>query len=166
MIYLLENANSNTFGLGPDTLYGAISQCMLDGFIVKETANPNETVNYICCMTKLIESYYKVAFTNKKDKDLIVWDGSEIPNNTKCLQFLDDFNDRNTKHGTVQTISHVWMRQLMTIKGLTLMKAKLITKECPTMTAFYEKYPEKSTIQPLEATLGKAVLEKLGQVFY
>ncbi|KAJ3332926.1 Crossover junction endonuclease mus81 [Blyttiomyces sp. JEL0837] len=134
VIYLLEASNVQAAEIfGYEAVFTAMTQTQVDdGFFLKVTTSPLDTVNYLANLTKRIIS-------NVRNKNILTLD----PNAEYCIRedndsllsvSLERFNAVNAKTKNF-TLNDVWIRQLLTIPGLSPEKATAIAAKFPTSRA-------------------------------
>ncbi|KAL2911521.1 Crossover junction endonuclease mus81 [Polyrhizophydium stewartii] len=198
--YLVEEGSlSNAEGFGKDRLVSAMTQTqILDGFFLKRTFSPQETVQYLFNMTRVVQSMYAVSsrpwLLAEATPSRAVSNTDEAGGNLLHCTFFREQNqtiyalrardtDRNTVAGTRQTLaaalrisptnvvvtygafvemnsktggltlSDVWMRQLMCIRGVSAEKAASVAAHFPTMSSFVLALARAGTTQQKEALL-------------
>lgn len=123
IIYLIENLNASSYGLPFETLTQAVSNTLIQNrFQVKVTDNSDHTVMYLAVMTSFIFG----IFMNKQ------------PIKFKMLEF-EAFNQGSVKQKKL-TVRETFIKQLLSLKGLSVDMALEITKYYPTPSHLYEKY--------------------------
>jgi crossover junction endonuclease MUS81 len=174
LIYLIEGYDPSIFN--PAAMTSAITETIIcNDFFVKMTKNAEDTVFYLSKMTKFLIHHFK-------DMDLLILDVNDLKlethhalrrglmkNGQSCLLPFSTFNSLNTK---TKVITHrdLWQKQLLTIRGVSLEKAKIISRHFPTFVSLITKldeYPdEKSKISIFtDLKLGPALSKKIVQTF-
>ncbi|KAI8812410.1 restriction endonuclease type II-like protein, partial [Cladochytrium replicatum] len=153
VIYLVEKDDmtmANAFGI--QSIRSAIAMTQIcDGFFVKETSNTDESIEYIARMTTRLNDIYK-------DRAIYAVHACDMsPELRPKLQHRGQYDntnrsndtpkglDGNALHITYEAFSEangkktnftrrdLWIRQLMTIRGISAEKASSIAKVFPTM---------------------------------
>lgn len=165
IIYLVEETPAYSSGIGAETIYSVMAQLQVsDGFRLKETFGPMDTVDYLLNMTKAISGMHA-------GKDINGISGTRTcEDSIDYLPTLDSFNANNSKRSQL-TITDIWARQLMTIRGISAQKAAAITRMYPTMAGFVAALDEQDSINRPEylktrlgggrGSLNQAVIERL-----
>ena len=181
VIYLIEENIPESCAFGADTIYSAMVQCQIaDDFFLKETESAFQTVNYLTGITSMIETIYKETNLNVMESG--VSDSETFKSEMKRLQSedikyamtLDTFNDLNTKRGAY-SVKDVWIRQLITIKGMSAQKAVCLAKHYPTLNTLMEDFQTFGVNLMVEKmgqigtgrnALGAALIQKIANIFY
>lgn len=167
IIYLVEEPAGLERGFYAQHTQTAMCQAVThDMFYLKKTSSVEETVKYFARVTKLLGKLYK-------EKDLnVVWPTltttkayiedvqntrSKLPSDT-CLGIDYDTFQTALSKSNMLTIRDIYIRMLMTVRGITLDKAVTIQKEWPTPKALLDAYSSILT------TEGKKLMisDKLG----
>lgn len=157
-IYIVEEArimkrqNMNNFG--PDRIRTALSQTIIHhGFFVKQTSSIEDTVAYLTQITRLLDLKIKklsssihpiplssltkstmISVRNEMENNLRLTDSSAL-----CLPTFEAFQVLNWRTKDY-TIRDVWIRQLVTINGVSLDKAIHISHVYPTFKSLMDAY--------------------------
>lgn len=138
VIYLVENMKASNYGLPFETLTQAISNTLIQNkFQVKFTDNSDHTVLYLAIMTNFIRG----IFINKN------------PLKFKLLDF-ESFNQGSVKQKKC-TVRETFIKQLLSLKGVSVDIALEITNHFPTPSHLFEKY------STLSQTEGENLLNKI-----
>nr|KAJ3422042.1 Crossover junction endonuclease mus81 [Polyrhizophydium stewartii] len=176
--YLVEEGSlSNAEGFGKDRLVSAMTQTqILDGFFLKRTFSPQETVQYLFNMTRVVQSMYAAGgnllhctFFREQNQTIYALRARDTDRNTvagtrqtlaaalrisptNVVVTYGAFVEMNSKTGGL-TLSDVWMRQLMCIRGVSAEKAASVAAHFPTMSSFVLALARAGTTQQKEALL-------------
>ncbi|KAI8901632.1 hypothetical protein BC833DRAFT_576668 [Globomyces pollinis-pini] len=143
LIYIVEEFNQSYFS--PEAMVTSLTQTQIvDDLFLKQTLNVDDTISYLVTLTNAIKRSYQ-------NKPLYVLDSSiiyqethqtirkrlfEIHGHSYHMQ-LSTFNSLSHKTKSF-TVRDVWIRQLMTIRGVSPEKALLIISVYPTLYSLYE----------------------------
>lgn len=160
----------------------AMSQTIiLNDFFLKRTSNATDTVNFLVQLTRAIEKWYleldlyvvsphlttsrsyelaiktcrkKLESRNNNGWDSVV-DEKAVSRNKKELAIdYDSFQTALSKSG-MATVKDVYIRMLMTIKGVTFEKASLVQKHYPTPRALIDAYAREHNMDSKKLMLNK-----------
>eukprot|EP00842_Homolaphlyctis_polyrhiza_P002121 jgi/Hompol1/290/HPOL_005290-RA len=140
VVYLVEEVMSaDAVGFGYDKIFAAMTQTqVLEGFSLKRTFSPIETVNYLLSLTRVISATYL-------NQDLCGLRSTDVTKETlqgmreklaasrseTILLSFDAYQSINTKTGSYK-LQDIWIRQLMCLRGVSAEKAAAITARYPT----------------------------------
>lgn len=163
VIYLVEeiaNWDKSTYGKAVHT---AMSQTIVsDGFYLKRTLQPEESLSYLVTMTKSLQTWFAdkalmVAYphvsTFRASMDLA---RSDVPAGHAIAIDFDSFQTGLSKSGML-TIREVYIKMLMSIKGVSVEKAMAIQAQWPTPIALYEAYEALTSEQLKESMIHVAL---------
>ena len=163
VIYLVEETNLvEALSFGIDAIQTAISQTqVVQEFFVKQTASAQETVSFLCSLTKIIEHKYKnqtlfgMPFQSlSKESFPFMRESLEKQLNGRVILTYSGFMNINSKTKTF-TIHDIWIRQLLTIKGVSAEKASSIASKYPTCTSLVKALSLCKTNEEKESLLGE-----------
>ncbi|KAI9105961.1 restriction endonuclease type II-like protein [Phlyctochytrium arcticum] len=145
VIYLVEKSRKMTqavnFGLAA-LRTAIISTQVINGFFLRETESLAETVDYLVCITKEIESQLKhqdITYNPNEKGSRREQGGLQI--SRKSFKNYQSVNNKSKE----RKLQEIWTRQLMTIKGLSGEKAVVIVRTFPTMRSLLRKLAACST---------------------
>ncbi|KAI8929853.1 hypothetical protein BC831DRAFT_395861 [Entophlyctis helioformis] len=164
LIYLIEEVSTaDAEGFGMDKIMTAITQTqILDGFFLKHTYSPNETVTYLHNLTCAIQSMYRTqdlyalraADVTKEslpdlrracEHELRMRSHSSAAGQSHGKQSIlltyEAFSGINGKSNGF-TLGDIWLRQLMCIRGVSSEKALAIAAKYPTSRALLQALAE------------------------
>lgn len=144
--YLIEEPQgytlNQTFKKAVDT---ALAQTIaLDNFFLKRTTGPEDTVKYLATMTRHLQQYYSSHSLQIVNPNIYVFEKAmnqarqALQTNAVCIDY-DSFSKALSKSGRM-TLRRLYIRMLMTIRGLTLEKAVAIQKVYPTPQTLFVAY--------------------------
>lgn len=148
VIYLIEaQAKTRQMGTGiPFTtlLQAATNTQIHSKFTVKFTESHQHTILYLTVMTSFLENIFKVRYL-QFESDLILIE--KIFQNNSPLQFklrnFERFNKSSVKQKRL-TVRETFIKQLLSLKGLSVEIAMAIVSKYPTPRDLYMKYREGS----------------------
>lgn len=151
----------------------ALTETMIiNNFFLKVTQNAQETVDYLASLTRCLENL-------KSDVMVVPPEALSLENHhdlrkglaargTPVLIPLDSFNALNTKTKTLNHLD-IWQKQLLTIRGVSIEKAALISKKISSFHQFMEWIDQKGQagcVQELIAMgIGNASAKKIVALF-
>ncbi|KAF7321979.1 ERCC4 domain-containing protein [Mycena kentingensis (nom. inval.)] len=156
VFYLVEayNAAQNREIWGPQINTGLSSTQVVDGLLVKETKDHNDTLAYFVGLTEEITRMHQ-------NKDLYVIPSSQIkrhsyldlqlylrkrhPTRTYITSFAD-FQDLNGKSKHL-TVRDTWARMLLRVKGLSAEKVGAIVERWQTPRELYEAFLDAERVE-------------------
>ncbi|EMR08117.1 hypothetical protein PNEG_03555 [Pneumocystis murina B123] len=154
VIYIIENCNYNFTDFNIEAIHSAISSTqIINGFFVKRLSGLMETIKYIVRLTRYISQIYKT-------QDLCIINNDNINLQTYTLQ-KKMINSTYSKHSYVieystfsdflsktasLTLGDLFLKMLLTIKGVSPEKAIEIQKHFPTLNDLLTSY-YKETIE-------------------
>ncbi|OAD04651.1 hypothetical protein MUCCIDRAFT_128147, partial [Mucor lusitanicus CBS 277.49] len=158
VIYVVENYNreeAERFGL--QAVQTAMSSTqIIDGIFLKRTNSIDETVDYLVSATKLVKRMYQDftlhaipghIITRQNYLDLKQAYKKKAGKKEAYLVSTPLFGQLNSKNGST-SVHEVYLRMLMTIRGVNAEKALSLMKVYPTpkslLTAFQGKSPEEA----------------------
>lgn len=133
-IYLVESLTKGEYLVAFRNLLQAVHNSqVIDGFNVKYTKDHSETIMYLVIMTKmLIRKYKSKTLTSCPREDLADKDDT-------FLMMYTEF-EAGSKKMTNFTASEMFLKQLLTFSGMSLVKAKSIVEKFPTIGSLIEAY--------------------------
>lgn len=147
-------------------IYTAMAQTVaLSNFNLKRTNGPEETVRYMTELTHLIRDQYKgndlvIAVPDAvKYKEAMGQFRARFPQAKTAIAY-DAFNAAMSKSG-MKTIRDVYLRFLMTVKGVTFEKALAIQKIYPTPRALFDAYEKLTNEDDKKAMIFKALSKNI-----
>ncbi|GAN01801.1 crossover junction endonuclease mus81 protein [Mucor ambiguus] len=158
VIYVVENYNreeAERFGM--QAVQTAMSSTqIIDGIFLKRTNTIDETVDYLVSATKLLKHMYQEhtlhaipghIITRKNYLDLKQAYNKKAGEKEAYLVSYPLFGQLNSKHGST-SVHEVYLRMLMTIRGVNAEKALSLMKVYPTpkslLMAFQGKSPKEA----------------------
>ena len=187
--YLVErggNAVAHEFlGGGEERLLAATLQCQLiDGLMYRQTGGLDESIVFLVSLHKQLKSTYGAARISACALKASQFNYSRFPHqfadlkdlapNSTVLLNYTAYALLNAK-STNQSSSDIFLRQLLTIKGLTFDKACSILRKYPTPFALYHFYESLHELAKKEAfkefigekgkKFGSALSKKIYEVF-
>ena len=157
VVYLVEGFNPNNCNaLESKSMKTSLVETMiLNDFELKLTYDARDTVNYLAASTFLLQQLYNKDLTIEQDLDTV-----NCYNSDTCTPF-DTFIYKTSKT-TNMTALELWQRQLLTIRGLSKPKVKILTQHYPTMISLLEALSDKTVDEQVDLI---AKLGNVGQVF-
>ncbi|KAJ3276736.1 Crossover junction endonuclease mus81 [Terramyces sp. JEL0728] len=182
IIYLVEEFNPTAFN--PEAMATSLTQTqILNNFFLKQTANVQETVKYLRDMTSVLTVEYKKRPLHvlesadiQKDTHLLLRSALQKKHGHPFLLPLITFNELMTKTKAF-TIGDVYMRQILSIRGVSQDKALAIVKKYPTLKSLYQDIHSAETEKEKIALfadmgsnaprklIGPALAKKIIQIF-
>lgn len=181
--YLIEESISleRTSSFSQQIMTAMSQTIVLNDFFLKRTSNATDTVNFLVKLTRAIEKRYleldlyvvsphlttsrsyelaiktcrkKLESRNNNGWDSVV-DEKAVGRNKKELAIdYDSFQTALSKSG-MATVKDVYIRMLMTIKGVTFEKASLVQKHYPTPRALIDAYAREPNTDSKKLMLNK-----------
>ncbi|KAJ3304239.1 Crossover junction endonuclease mus81 [Kappamyces sp. JEL0829] len=160
IVYLVEEFDSS--GSRGDSLASALTETqILHGFFVQQTTNAQDTVDYLAKITKYLVSQHE-------NRDIRVLHGNDIHpdthhllrkhlnglDNTPCLVSLSNFAALTSK---TKQLTHfdIWIKQLLSIRGVSAEKALVLSKHYKSLADFTRKMRVlPSAEQRIQAIMG------------
>ncbi|KAJ9077722.1 Crossover junction endonuclease mus81 [Entomophthora muscae] len=148
VIYLVEGFNikdSANFALQPQSFWTCLSQTLVgEGFCLKMTHTMEDTLDYLARLTRQIKSIYESRVieglqneTISRSQFLQLQDSGRLPRDVGLtLATFLHINDKS-KH---LTLTDVFLKMLMTCRGLSLSKASQILKKYPTPASMVDAF--------------------------
>ncbi|KAJ3019062.1 UNVERIFIED_CONTAM: Crossover junction endonuclease mus81 [Siphonaria sp. JEL0065] len=142
VIYVIEEVSTEmaeTFGY--EGVYTAITQTQVEnGFFVKKTYSAEDTLAYLVSMTNLLKQIYEdktLVFDTKRPKTVSGSSSNTNNNNTVFSISFAEFGQRNSKTKNF-SLGDVWIRQLLTLPGMSAEKACFFARTYKTSARFRE----------------------------
>ncbi|KAI9324383.1 hypothetical protein DFJ73DRAFT_872920 [Zopfochytrium polystomum] len=177
-VYLVEITSmesAQTFGL--EGVFTAITQTQVENnFFVKMTSSPEETLKYLVALTNQLSTKFermhlRAADLTKDDPRFCRSSGGQFTSRTLSHFSRDSIKTKNF------TLCDVWVRQLMTVPGVSAEKAAAIAEKYGTSRAFFLALSECATSEEREKlvttiggsgrrALGPTVSKRLINVFW
>ncbi|ONH65768.1 Crossover junction endonuclease MUS81 [Cyberlindnera fabianii] len=172
--YLIEEVTSSDIGQMSVSIQTAISQALtVSNFHIQRTKDADGTVQFIAKLTAQIKKHYA-------KKRLLVLNPNNMQTQHDYKTILDDFRINFMDHNTeichqyftfdamlsktaMMTARELFVRMLMTIRGVSLEKAIAIQKEFRTPKIMFERFDW--TDPGFQQRHGKKIAESLGEVF-
>ncbi|KAI8833850.1 hypothetical protein BJ741DRAFT_254463 [Chytriomyces cf. hyalinus JEL632] len=136
VIYVIEEVSTESAEyFGMDAVHTAITQTQFEnGFFVKKTSSAEDTLNYLVSLMNALKTVYR----NKK---LALKNGNAPgthpkPNTVYSLTF-QEFSRQNTKTKNF-CLGDVWIRQLMTVPGMSLEKSVFFSRTFKTGAGLFK----------------------------
>ncbi|KAI8621465.1 hypothetical protein BC830DRAFT_1163692 [Chytriomyces sp. MP71] len=176
VIYVIEEVSIESAELfGMESVYTSLTQTQLEnGFFVKKTSSAEDTLSYLVSLTAFMKAIYRnKALTLRTEAGEDCKD--EKSNIVRSVTF-EDFGKENSKTKNF-TLGDVWVRQLMTVQGISLEKAVFFARTFNTSAKFFKALSackndteRESLIQKAGGEhrkgLGVALSKKLLNVFW
>ncbi|KAJ3315932.1 Crossover junction endonuclease mus81 [Boothiomyces sp. JEL0838] len=182
IIYLVEEFNPTAFH--PEAMATALTQTqILNSFFLKQTANVEETIKYLKDMTNVLSMEYKKrplhvleSIDIQKDTHLLLRSGLRKKHGHPFYIPFGMFNELMTKTKAF-IIGDVYLRQLLSIRGISQEKAMAIVKKYPTIISLYQDLIKAETEKervavltsigsnPVRKLIGPALAKKIIQLF-
>ncbi|ODV84024.1 glycosyltransferase family 71 protein [[Candida] arabinofermentans NRRL YB-2248] len=153
IFYVIEEQMSGDISKFGDAMQTCISMSVTNaGFHIKRTKDSDDTVQLLVRLTNAVKSYYegkKLIVLDPKNlksqydyRDVLVkFRNAFSPN--ECVYNLTTFQSMLSK-SNLKTVREMFIRMLMTIKGVSLDKAVLIQREYKTPKGLIMRYREFS----------------------
>uniref|UniRef100_H2YH55 Crossover junction endonuclease MUS81 n=1 Tax=Ciona savignyi TaxID=51511 RepID=H2YH55_CIOSA len=155
VIYLIEQMNRIQHQSLPEkTLRQALLNTqVIDSIFVKYSENIAATAEYLGIITSRLRSLYQNSTLLACEIETVKSYNNEGKNVKKLLSF-GDFNDASLK-GKGLTVSEMFTRQLMQIRGVSYDKANSIIQLYPTPIALMRSYKNCDTVKQKQELLAK-----------
>jgi len=158
VIYLLEGdvttffCNNYSKGVTREALETALTKTQLyDNFFLKQTKTTQDTIQYLCILTRTFHEQYTAQcnqYCSTSNEELLQRkqrfslclrdrEGREV------LFTFSQYNELNAKNNL--TLTDIFAKQIMVLRGGSVDKAVTITKEYPTPFLLIQKYNSLST---------------------
>ncbi len=138
--YIIEYFGTHTKkgefgGIKCETLDQAIANAEVDGFSIKRCDSNEDTIRYLTLMTKYLESFFK-------DKTLYSCLREELINKSVPLNHFMTFSEfgRNANKITNFTVSEMFAKHLLQLRGISVSKAKVIIEHYPTLQSLLDAF--------------------------
>ncbi|KAG4304405.1 hypothetical protein PORY_002115 [Pneumocystis oryctolagi] len=162
IIYIIENYNYDSTDLHVGAIQSAISSTqVINGFFVKRVSGLTETIKYIARLTRYISYIYKTrdlyiipdsidskTYTLQKNKI-----NSLYPERSYVIEY-NIFSDFLSKTASL-TLSDLFLKMLLTIKGVSPEKAIEIQKHFPTLNDLLTSYSKETSEYQREIMIAK-----------
>jgi crossover junction endonuclease MUS81 len=174
LIYLVEGYDPNVFSAAAMTT--ALSETLISNdFFVKVTKDAQDTVQYLTKITKFLNHQYQ-------DTNFHYLDIHDIKQDTHhalrralaregkhCLIPFGTFNSLNSKTKVI-TYGDLWQKQLLTIRGVSREKVRIITRRYPTFYSLISSLDQCSDEDAqlkifTDLNLGPALAKKILSTF-
>ncbi|KAJ3416085.1 Crossover junction endonuclease mus81 [Chytridiales sp. JEL 0842] len=183
VMYLVEEITTEEAELfGWEAVFTAITQTQVENrFFLKKTYSAEESATYLHAITNFIigslqGKRLQAPFRSSRDKRKVEVGQKVSDRDLSDLLTVSDFNRLNTKTKNF-TLADVWLRQLMTIPGISAEKAASLGKVYPTGSALFKALGRCTTDvereQMLQRTggegrkgVGNAVAKRIVNVFW
>ena len=155
IIYIIEDYAGYDVTQSLEAIQTSISSSQtVNNFFVKRTKNIQETISYLLRMSKFITKMHQVSYLsiliNQKDRNLTVIPESQIDARTfynlksslsqpglyHCVRY-QDFSAIASKSASLN-VGDLFLKMLMSIRGVSAEKAIEIQKHFPTMISLVE----------------------------
>ncbi|CCH43736.1 Crossover junction endonuclease [Wickerhamomyces ciferrii] len=174
VFYLIEEVTSSDVQQMADAIQTAMSMAMTtSNFHVKRTKDADDTIQFIAKTTKQVRSFYQ----NKK---LLVLEPRNLEYQQDYKRVLDEFREKfNTSNvlcshmyytfdtmlskSKLMTTRELFVRMLMTIRGVSLEKAIAIQRDFKTPRHLFENFDAKDP--ELAKKYGKRIQELIGDLY-
>jgi len=152
--YLIEglDPNKNYYGIPYRNLHQAVKNSqVIDGFNVKFTSDYEETVSLLVTMTKYLQkTMTKKTLVSCTHDELL----NEVALPRDRLMKFSEFSQHSQKVVSF-TVTEMFLKQLLQIKGVSLAKAKAITEIYKTFHDLNSAYDECSSQKEKEVLLAQ-----------
>jgi crossover junction endonuclease MUS81 len=172
IFYLIEEVTSSDIQQMSQAIQTSISLAItVNNFHVQRTKDADATLQFIHKLTKQVVKYYN-------QKRLLVLNPSDVASqmdyanilisfkkkfiNVECVHLYHTFDSLLSKSSMI-TVREMFVRMLMTVRGVTLEKAIAIQKQFKTPTAMFEKFDPHDEL--FISKYGKKVTETLAETF-
>jgi crossover junction endonuclease MUS81 len=182
VIYLVEEAGNWDRKTYEKAVQTALSQTIVvDGFFLKRTLQPEESVGFLAAMTKQLQKWYSsrslvVAYPHVSTFRTSMERARASVTEPVGVDF-DSYQAGLSKSGML-TVREVFIKMLMSIRGVSLDKALAIQEQWHTPAALYEAYEgldsddlkkkmihEKLRRQPVRRRVGPTLSEAVYKVW-
>lgn len=143
------------------TVQTSLSQILIsEGFFLKRTLGPEDTIKYLVSMTKYLQDRYKdSAITVVHPKAKTYRQSMDDARNRLTTSTIginyDHFKNALTKSGLI-TIRDLFIKMLMTIRGVTWERAVTIQRLYPTPYDLWQAYDNLTSEEDRKELLSKA----------
>ncbi|KAJ3266244.1 Crossover junction endonuclease mus81 [Chytriomyces hyalinus] len=136
VIYVIEEVSTESAEyFGMDAVHTAITQTQFEnGFFVKKTSSAEDTLNYLVSLMNALKTVYQNKRIALKNGNAPVTHPK--PNTVYSLTF-QEFSRQNTKTKNF-CLGDVWIRQLMTVPGMSLEKAVFFSRTFKTGAGLFK----------------------------
>ncbi|KAJ3226374.1 Crossover junction endonuclease mus81 [Chytriomyces hyalinus] len=136
VIYVIEEVSTESAEFfGMDAVQTAITQTQFEnGFFVKKTTSAEDTLNYLVSLMNALKTVYQNKTLALKNGNAPVTHPN--PNTVYSLTF-QEFSRQNTKTKNF-CLGDVWIRQLMTVPGMSLEKAVFFSRTFKTGAGLFK----------------------------
>ncbi|ANB15640.1 Mus81p [Sugiyamaella lignohabitans] len=181
VIYLVEEPKGMTAGVYRNHVLTAMSQSMVvDNFMLRRTNGPDETVKYLTSVTRQLEEMYNTrplvviyphveTFRSSVSKAREQYQSGQVdPEHLDVASIVeigidyDSFNISLSKTGMF-TIREVFLKMLMTIRGVSWDKAVAIQKVYPTPRDLFDAYNSEQTIESKKNMIYEALKDNISR---
>lgn len=172
IFYLIEEVTGSDIQQMSQAIETAMSSATtVNGFHVQRTKGAHSTLRFIKLMTEEIVKFYTT-------KRLLILNPHTVESQLKYSEILESFKARfptdtcvhlyNTfdvilNKSSMLTVRELFVRMLMTVRGITLEKAIAIQRQFPTPAIMFERFDPQD--QEFVSKYGKKVAESLGDLF-
>ncbi|KAI9314142.1 hypothetical protein BX666DRAFT_1970750 [Dichotomocladium elegans] len=149
VIYLIEEHNKDeVMASAAQAIQTAMSSTqVVDNFFLKRTKSINDTVDYLANVTNIIKSMFNGVTLHRVPDHSITrenyLDKKKQLNKHQVITYTL-YSQLNSKSDT-QTLKDVYMRMLLTVRGVSVEKAVALMKVYPTPHALLKAYAAVST---------------------
>lgn len=153
VIYLIEGyvMGKGDYGLGDGALCQAIANTQITNeFLIHETTSIKDTCAYLTYMTRHLTTLYqgkKLSSCSREE-----WPTFKSSSDANYLIKFLDFNEFAVKQRN-WTVSEMFVKHLMRLRGLSVDKAQAIVNRYPTLQALLRAYRECATVKEKELML-------------
>ncbi|ORX46032.1 hypothetical protein DM01DRAFT_1327920 [Hesseltinella vesiculosa] len=137
VFYVVEDYNKEAIMLNSwQTVQSALSSIQaINRFYLKRTSSLDDTIDYLVRLTGLVQQFFKGKVLHEIPARLITKDGyiamKQALKEATFLVSFDMFGQLNHKYAT-STLRDLYIRMLMTIRGVSAEKALTLAKTYPT----------------------------------
>ncbi|KAI9484864.1 hypothetical protein BDB00DRAFT_878353 [Zychaea mexicana] len=148
VFYIIEEySKEDAMNFNAQAIQTAMSSTqVVDKFFLKRTATINDTIDYLVTMTKMIEQiFHNVTLYRIPDHTITRINYLEQKNRLGKHHHITYplYSELNSKNDTL-TLKDLYLRMLMTIRGVSAEKASALTKIYPTPCHLLRAYEMKS----------------------
>lgn len=157
--YFGQNSRRSDFGgIECDTLDQAIANAQTAGFLIKRCDSYEDTVRYLTLMSRYLESHFK-------NKTLYSCSKDELINNEVGVNHFMSFAEfgRNSNKITNFTVSEMFLKHLLQIKGVSVIKAKVIVDHYPTLQSLLDAFSIAETAKDKQNLLSSLKCSPIGR---
>lgn len=138
--YLVEGLVRADYSVPYRSLLQAVTNSQIvDGFDIKMTLNHTESIVYLTVMTKQLFARVAQKTLMSCSHSEVLEKGSNLPDN--YFMTFSEF-EKGSKKITNFTVSEMFLKHLIQFSGMTVVKAKAVTCQYPTLTHLMTAYDD------------------------